>query len=627
MTVFLAMIPNVGRSPLCEINSQNQQKCEGLVSATSGYPLELEVNKTWGTMGDDEFHSMVLDSEENIYVTGMTDWDIVTNKYNSSFDLEWSRVYSNANGQDYGDGIAVDSNKNIYTVGKLSPNDDSYSYLAILKYNNSGDLKWMRNWGGVGNVYSYGHTLVIDSMDNIYVAGETNSMGVGGYDICVIKYNNTGHEQWYTLWGGLEDEYCKDMALDNEGNLYLIGYTKSFGATISDVLVIKYISSGVQQWNRTWSGPDADVANSLVLDSSNNICLCGQFKDNDGYWDAFLLKYNPNGDLIWSRTWGEVSKNEVADGLTIDNFNQLYFTSYENQPYTGFDIVILSYSSEGDYNWEYIWGTSGFDLSTSLAFISPNKLYLAGVTTGLGLGGEDGLLLQFSIHPILRINSPALNQFFSTSPPAFVITVISHYLDSIWYTFDNDLTNFSIPAFSGTINSTLWNSLGDGSYNVFFYANDSSGEICFSNITIHKDVTSPASILHFIPYKGTNKVNISTQFTIQSDDGIGSGVQIIRWRINGSSWTTATYGLVSGFYLNPNSLPGFYLIEFYAIDEIGNSEGIQSVLVELVNIDVEQPSIPGYNIILMVSIVSLGVIFFKKKSKFFIWGIKNKSLS
>lgn len=137
-----------------------------------------------------------------------------------------------------------------------------------------------------------------------------------------------------------------------------------------------------------------------------------------------------------------------------------------------------------------------------------------------------------------------------------------------------------------------------------FYANDSCGNIGKkdNNSLLYliniKDLQPPTSLLSFISYLVQNQVNKSTIFTIIADDGQGSDNCIIYYRINKSEWIA---------YTSPFSLLNYdtamYLIEYYAVDDVGNVESTHSILITLVRI--QAGGIPSELIIVSSIIIGL----------------------
>ncbi len=107
--------------------------------------------------------------------------------------------------------------------------------------------------------------------------------------------------------------YGRAVATDNEGNSYVVGY----GNLISDTLT-NYASQYVHQpsflmkfdpnGNILWIKYGLVRFNGVVVDDQNNILVGGEFEANSSIsskqkilQDATLLKFNKDGDLLWSK--------------------------------------------------------------------------------------------------------------------------------------------------------------------------------------------------------------------------------------------------------------------------------------------------------------------------------------
>ncbi|TKJ22307.1 MAG: hypothetical protein CEE43_07075 [Promethearchaeota archaeon Loki_b32] len=156
-------------------------------------------------------------------------------KYNSEGTWQWEYIWSAADYNDELTAIAFDSSNNIYLTG-LRGTASSFN-VSLIKVNDQGSYQWIQSWGG--SEREEPSILIFDSEDNVYVGGTTTSFGAGGHDIFLIKYNIMGYFQGEYIWGGNVTEILRMIALDSLENIYLTGITNSFGAGEYDIFLIK----------------------------------------------------------------------------------------------------------------------------------------------------------------------------------------------------------------------------------------------------------------------------------------------------------------------------------------------------------------------------------------------------
>ncbi len=82
--------------------------------------------------------------------------------------------------------------------------------------------------------------MTIDSTDNVYVVGLTDGFGTSLQDGLIVKYDNLDIEKWYTLWSGSSIELCDAVVVDSWDNVYIAGNTYSYGAGSADAFLVRY---------------------------------------------------------------------------------------------------------------------------------------------------------------------------------------------------------------------------------------------------------------------------------------------------------------------------------------------------------------------------------------------------
>ena len=299
----------------------------------------LQWNQTWGGNKSDYCEAIALDSSGNIYVTGFTDSfrdnfglydiDIPLLKYDDSGILQWSRLLGIGIDVRAGD-IALDSKGDIYIAGDIRDFSVSSNLSCLLiKVDGSGIHQWNRTWGG--SFTDYYTAIALDSLDNIYLTGRTGSYGAGESDICIVKYDNSGELKWNKTWGGIEDDRGYAIALDSSENIYVAGITKSYAVQLEntqllreDMCLLKYDSSGELQWNRTWGGTNMDFCTAMVIDSNDNIYLAGSTASYaEIILDMCVVVYDSSGGFQWYKTWSGTT-TDYGYAIALDSSENLY---------------------------------------------------------------------------------------------------------------------------------------------------------------------------------------------------------------------------------------------------------------------------------------------------------------
>ncbi len=308
---------------------------------------------------------------------------------------------------DYGLGIVTDNSGNVYVAGKYEQNANfsgtilpciSGTYncnhdIYVAKYSSTGSLTWIHTGGG--NLGDYAHAISSDG-NNLFVAGEIEGVNnlitfpgstitltsVGDNDIFLSKYDLNGNLLWATSAGGYKNEKALGVSQDAAGNIYICGEyvdsckfdasTMITGKGVFDAFVAKYNSNGVFQWVRTAGGSGRDEAQGIKCDASGNCYVAGFFSDgamfvtttystmSSSFYDAFLAKYDTNGNLQWVRT-GRGLYDEVGWSVTMDNAGMIYMSGEFNatgyfgsfQIYTNgnADAFVVKYDAAGNEQW------------------------------------------------------------------------------------------------------------------------------------------------------------------------------------------------------------------------------------------------------------------------------------
>lgn len=381
-------------------------------------------------------------------------------------DRVWGTFYGGSN-TDQGDNCALDGNGNIYlsggsySTGNIATTGGHQTVVGggadayLAKFNaGTGQRIWATYYGGSAN--DWGFYCAVDGGGNVYLSGRTHgsanlatsgahqpAYGGGDSDAFLVKFNSNGQRQWGTYFGGSGADGGAGLSIDENENVYCIGWTNSIGLSgaispnvvhqseyggVSDGFVVKFDPAGLRQWSTYYGGTGweqglgcaatgAYVYLAGATQSTSSIAgaispftphqsTYGGGNSNGG--DAFLVKFNGNGERIWGTYYG----GSVADGTNgafavagngnvflhgwTDSSNGIA-TAGSHQPAYGLgtDAFLVKFNTDGVREWGTYYGGLGWENGVASAITPNGDVYMTGFTesfNGIHLDGYDSSL-------------------------------------------------------------------------------------------------------------------------------------------------------------------------------------------------------------------------------------------
>ncbi len=310
---------------------------------------------------------MVDNATNNLYITGSINNKINTIKYNSNGAKIWLKEFTQPNiNQSYGLKILISSSTQFYVSGSCNTDDGSQNVL--IKYDSSGAIIWSKLSNG--NM----KTSKIDISSNVIIAGKLNqSSGSGWDDYKLIKYNSDGSTLWEKNYDNFTyaEDYATSSTIDADNNVYVTGYSNSNNGR--EINTLKYSSNGSLLWIKKYNEqPTWDIiSRKMRLDNLNNLYLSGTINSQ-----MFIIKYNVNGDTVWTRKFENGSWSALVD-MQIDKMNNIYLLGYTNG-----NILLTKYDLDGNLLWnrEFNGTTNKSDYPYAMVIDRENNVIITGST-------------------------------------------------------------------------------------------------------------------------------------------------------------------------------------------------------------------------------------------------------
>lgn len=242
-------------------------------------------------------------------------------------------------------------------VGSTQQGSGNYdAYLSQVDGN--GQVIWEKTFGGNNLDAIYALT----SADYNYVlAGRTYSQGAGGSDIWLIQTDENGNLLWEKTFGGSDDDLALDILRASDKGYMLAGRTSSQGAGNSDAYLIKTNPTGDLEWEKTFGGSDTDRAYAILEISDGYLLAGGTSSQGAGSSDAWLIKTDENGNLLWEKTFGGSAYDMAHSIVSIWNDGYLLAGWTDSQGTGNYDAYLVKTDFDGNLQWEKTFGSSGDD--------------------------------------------------------------------------------------------------------------------------------------------------------------------------------------------------------------------------------------------------------------------------
>jgi hypothetical protein len=395
---------------------------EGITSDIFVTKVDINYNHIFttyiGSSGDDFGRGVDLDSEGNIYITGYTrnsdNFPTTANTYDQSY-----------NG--FNDAFLI----------KMNPDGDSLIASTFLGGNRDDfalSVKVMQDTSVVVTGYT---TIAPDSAAFPATPDAFNEIYAGNIDGFITRFNKEINDIiWSAYLGGLNDDFPQDLAIGRDSTIYVAGLTRSqnFPTTDgvlyreyndnnnspqhSDAFVTQISNDGREMLLSTvFGGTNGDIAYGLKVDNQGNIYIAGETrssdlptaefapnreinKGNDQVFtpDAFYAKFSPLADELLAGSYLGGESTERAFDIGIDALKNVYMvgtTSSQNFPISEFaydkklndsvkysDIFITMFNSRGDsINYSSYFGADRSDLAKAMQVRSQNRIVFTGNTS------------------------------------------------------------------------------------------------------------------------------------------------------------------------------------------------------------------------------------------------------
>ncbi len=472
--------------------AESQSWCSGSGNWNDPYIIEnLKINGSGTGKGIDIVQSdvsfiiqdcLINNTDTGIYLQDVNNARLINNTCsNLELGIDIDTCNNNTISRNTANG---NTNEGIYlyecnnnTISGNTANDNNFGiYLSYCGYNNiTGNTANDNGESGIYIEYGSNNTLSGSSVNNngdsgIAIDTDCNNSTISG---------NTANGNIYNgihLASSDNNTIQGNTANDNgEYGIYLYfsDHNTVSGNTANYNDVFIFIDNSHYN-NITGNTANGNTYEGISLGDGSNNTINGNKISNNDY--GIYIETGDYNDIIDNIFYNNTLGMYIESGCDNNSIYQNFFL--ENGKHAEDDGTDNSWNSTSIGNYWDNWTTPDTDPNDGI--VDDPYTYIGG-----SAGSIDYLPIAEDGAPSITINSPTSSDVFGLIAPSFDVTITDVYVDSMWYTIDGGINNYTFIE-NGIINQTAWAALTEGDVTITFYAKDIIGNEASEAVTVVK---------------------------------------------------------------------------------------------------------------------------------------------
>ncbi len=287
--------------------------------------------KTYGGIYHDYGYNVEQTGDGGFVIAGsrcMTlfgNYDVWLIKTDESGNEEWNKTYGRAGG-DHGYEVQPTVDGGYIIVGWTASIGAGGDDVWLIKTDAMGSMEWNQTYGGIYD--DKGYSVMQTDGGGYIIAGMRDEGSEDGSDVWLIKVDNEGEVIWERMFDGGEYDGGSSLRLTKDGGYVIAGY---FGRDFDtyDLCVIKTDGDGNEQWSQTIGGELNDWGNSIRQTVDSGYIIAGMTESyGAGNYDVWLVRLDADGVLV-----DGMGENQLGDFTLYppspNPFNQRLVISFE----------------------------------------------------------------------------------------------------------------------------------------------------------------------------------------------------------------------------------------------------------------------------------------------------------
>lgn len=203
-----------------------------------------------------------------------------------------------------------------------------------------------------GTSFDYG-AAVLALPDGYLIYGDSRSRQGIQYESYLVKTNQFGNKIWdkyiirdSTIW----DDYAVSITKTHDDHFVFVSKSVIYlGSTYEDVLLTKTDTLGNVIWEKRYQTPNWDMAKKVVCTPDSGFLIASNI--NNQNW---IIKTNSSGDSTWSRKYFSTDNYDVRDLVITQDSNFVITGVKRGYDFNSLSTFLIKFNNNGDTIWTKI---------------------------------------------------------------------------------------------------------------------------------------------------------------------------------------------------------------------------------------------------------------------------------
>jgi len=291
--------------------------------------------------------------------------------------LQWEQFYDTES-RDIGMDVAQSEDGDMFLLANTNAFHDkvanSSEYISkeaskamVIKIAVDGKELWRKFFGGIK--HDMASKIMADDAGGCYFVGSSRNNTNGSFDMTLHRIDGDGELLWRKNYGGAGYEYGNDLDLSAAGNVLLTGTSSSFSeGEAPDIYVVLTDRDGTEIWSKTLGGSETDEGNCGRFLSDGNIGVLGGSKSGGkADWDFYFMRLTPEGEEldVLNGTLGSTTTEPILFPNPATTTIQVYMgDNFDQQPV---EVQLIDMSGKPVKQWQFTGPFNVIELDNALS--------------------------------------------------------------------------------------------------------------------------------------------------------------------------------------------------------------------------------------------------------------------